>query len=275
MPDRPRREPPHAVGRALPTLACLATASGTLAIGALTIGLASPHSLTAQTPSWVLELEAGPAWQSYNDAEVPNDGTATRFSLQELTGSGPWPAGRLYLTWNRNERHGLRLLVAPLSLTESGTPSDPIEFAGESYQEGEITEATYTFNSYRLSYRYRFHEGDRTTAWVGFTGKVRDAEIELAQGTTSSRKTDVGFVPLLHLSGEWRATPQWSLEADLDALAGGPGRAADLSLTLGYDLSESIRVRGGYRTVEGGADVTDVYAFAWLHYATFSVVWSR
>jgi hypothetical protein len=232
--------------------------------------------LSAQTPSsWLLEFEGGPAWQSYNDVEIPNDGTATRFSLQELAGSGPWPAGRLYLTWNRNERHGLRILLAPLSLTETGVPSGPIDFAGENYPGGEAVEATYTFNSYRLTYRYRFHARERTTAWVGVTGKVRDAVIELDGGATSSRKTDLGFVPLLHLAGEWRATPHWSLEADLDALAGGPGRAADLSLTLGYDLSESVQVKGGYRTVEGGADITDVYAFAWLHYATVSVVWRR
>lgn len=246
-----------------------------VSVAALSALLSSPPPLTAQTPSWVLEIEGGPAWQSYNDVEIPNDGTATRFSLQELAGSGPWPAGRLYLTWNRNERHGLRLLLAPLSLTETGVLSDPIDFAGESYPAGEAVEATYTFNSYRLSYRYRFHHRERTTAWVGVTAKVRDAVIELDGGATSSRKTDLGFVPLLHLAGEWRATPQWSLEADLDALAGGPGRAADLSLTLGYDLSERVRVKGGYRTVEGGADIPDVYAFAWLHYATVSVVWQR
>jgi hypothetical protein len=39
---------------------------------------------------------------------------------------------------------------------------------------------------------------------VGFTAKVRDAEISLTQETTSARKDDVGFVPLLHVAGEWR-----------------------------------------------------------------------
>ena len=84
----------------------------------------------AQTPRLIVELEGGPVWQSYNDVEVPNDGTATRFALDELAGNGPWPAGRLYLTWNLGERHGLRALVAPFSLTETGTPTEPIRFAG-------------------------------------------------------------------------------------------------------------------------------------------------
>jgi hypothetical protein len=32
-------------------------------------------------------------------------------------------------------------------------------------------------------------------------------------------------------------------------------------------------VQLGYRTVEGGADVEEVYSFAWLHYGAVSLVW--
>ena len=74
----------------------------------------------AETPRFSLELEAGPVWQSSNDVQIPNDDTGTRFSLKDLVGTGPWPAGRVYFTWNINERHGLRLLLAP------GLPS-PLE----------------------------------------------------------------------------------------------------------------------------------------------------
>jgi hypothetical protein len=56
----------------------------------------------------------------------------------------------------------------------------------------------------------------------------------------------------------------------LDALAGGPGRAEDLSLRLGYDIDERWGLAFGYRTVEGGADVDDVYNFAWFNYAVVS-----
>ena len=251
----------------------IATALATLAAVVLT-GLGPTHTAEAQdTSSWVLELEAGPAWQSYNDVEIPNDGSATRFSLYDLAGSGPWPAGRLYVTWNIDDRHGLRLLLAPFSLTETGVPDQPVTFVGETYAAGQPTEATYTFNSYRLTYRYRFHAGETTTAWVGFTAKVRDALIRLEQGGTASEKTDLGFVPLLHLAGDWELAPRWHLSLDLDALAGGPGRAEDAALELGYDLTDRWRVQAGYRTVEGGADVEEVYTFAWLHYAVVSVRW--
>jgi hypothetical protein len=227
----------------------------------------------AQTPSLVIELEAGPAWQSYNHVEIPNDGTATRFSLRDLAGSGPWPAGRLYLTWNLTDRHGLRVLAAPFSITETGVPDQTVMFAGESYTPGQPVEATYTFNSYRLSYRYRFHAGPRSAAWVGVTAKIRDAVIALEQGTTASRKDDLGFVPLLHLAGDWQVAPRWRIGLDADALAGGPGRAVDAALTLAFDPGDRWSVKAGYRTVEGGADVTDVYTFAWLHYAVVGLAW--
>lgn len=241
------------------------------------VGLAAmsvPWTLAAQDPpTWVFELEAGPAWQSYNDVEIPNDGSATRFSLYDLAGSGPWAAGRLYVTWNINDRHGLRLLLAPLTLTATGRPDEALTFVGEQYAAGRPTKATYTFNSYRLSYRYQFLDRETTNAWVGFTAKVRDAVIALEQDGTSSEKTDLGFVPLLHLAGDWRFADRWHLGLDIDALAGGPGRAEDAALELGYDLDDRWTLQAGYRTVEGGADVEEVYTFAWLHYGVVSVVW--
>lgn len=235
--------------------------------------IAVPCATAAQTPRLVFELEGGTVWQRSNDVEIPNDGSATRFSLADVTGRGPWPAGRVYATWNLGERHGLRALVAPFSLAETGVPDAPIDFAGERFAAGVPLDARYTFNSYRLTYRYRARATARTTAWVGVTAKVRDATIALEQGATTSRKDDVGFVPLLHLAGEWRAAPRWRLSLDADALAGGPGRAIDAALKVGYDLRDDLTLQTGYRTLEGGADVEETYNFAWLHYAVVSIAW--
>ncbi len=244
-----------------------------LAAAGLLVGLAAAPGRAQGAPTVQIELEGGPVWQSYNDVEIPNDGSATRFSLYDLAGAGPWAGGRLYVTWNFNDRHGLRLLLAPFSLTETGTPGTAIDFAGASFTAGQPADATYTFNSYRLTYRYRFHQSETTTGWVGFTAKIRDAVIRLEQGPTTGEKTDLGFVPLLHLAGHWRFAPRWRLGLDVDALAGGPGRAEDAALELGYDVAKNWTLELGYRTVEGGADVDEVYTFAWLHSAVASVIW--
>ena len=95
----------------------------------------------------------------------------------------------------------------------------------------------------------------------------------MEQGAIASRKDNVGFVPLLHLAGEWRAAPRWRLSLDADALAGGPGRAIDAALKVGYDLRDNLTLQAGYRILEGGADVEETYNFAWLHYAVASIVW--
>ncbi len=222
---------------------------------------------------FMLELEAGPVWQTSNDVQIPNSEAGTRFSLEELAGRGPWPAGRVYFTWNINTRHGLRLLLAPLTYTETGTFGEPVEFAGKSFEPGAPTDATYKFNSWRLSYRYRFKDGERWKLWVGFTAKIRDAKIELRQGDTTSKDDDFGFVPLLHLAADCRMTERWHFIADLDGLAGGPGRAIDLGLKFGYDLNDHWSLAAGYRTVEGGADVDEVYNFAWFNSAVVSAVY--
>jgi hypothetical protein len=240
---------------------------------ACTLASCLASSAAAQAPSLVLELEGGRVWQSYNDVEIPNDGTATRFSLEELAGSGSWPAARLYVTWNVAERHGLRLLLAPFSLTETGVADQPIDFAGETYLPGAPLEGTYTFNSYRLTYRYRFQRSLKWDGWVGFTAKIREATVALEQGPTASRKDDLGVVPLLHLAADLYLSPTWLLAFDADGLAGGPGRAVDAVVKLAWDPGGSWSIRAGYRTLEGGADVEEVYTFAWLHYAVASVVW--
>jgi len=235
----------------------------------------TPVSTTvAQSASaFMIELEAGLVWQSRNDVQIPNDESGTRFSLVDLVGKGPWPAGRLYLTWNINRRHALRALLAPLASTETGLFTEPVDFAGQTYQPGAPVQTTYKFNSWRLSYRYRFVDRERLRLWIGATAKIRDAKIELRQTGTSSKDTDVGFVPLAHLAADWRFASRWHGLFDFDGLAGGPGRAFDVALKAGYDLSRNWSLGAGYRTVEGGADVEAVYNFAWFHYALVSATY--
>jgi len=238
-------------------------------IGMLSLGGEGSAAAVDPPPRFGVEIEGGPVWQSVNDVQIPNDARGTRFSIVDAIGSGPFAAGRMYFTWNVNERHGVRLLLAPFSVTDTGEIAAPVEFAGETFEPGEV-QATYRFNSWRATYRYRFRNGERASWWIGFTAKIRDAKIELDQDGATARKNDVGFVPLLHVAGSVRLREGLFFLLDLDALAGGPGRAEDGALKLQYAAGDRWRLSAGYRTVEGGADVDEVYAFAWLHYAIVS-----
>jgi hypothetical protein len=57
-----------------------------------------------------------------------------------------------------------------------------------------------------------------------------------------------------------------------DALAAKQGRAEDVLLALLYRLSPKVTVKAGYRIVEGGANVEEVYNFALIHYASLGIL---
>ncbi len=249
----------------------------TCGVGLVLIGLpwapATVLGQEADPTSWlILELEGGPVWQSRNDVQVPNDETGTRFALDDLTGSGPFPSFRLYAEGRLGRKHGLRLLVAPLSIEGTGLLSTPVAFNGVQFEPGETTDASYRFDSYRLTYRYRLIGNPRWRVDIGLSAKLRAAEIELAQGGVSTSYSNTGFVPLLYAAAAWRPSPRWALALDVDGAAASQGRAFDASLKLYRRVSDRWSVSLGYRTLEGGADVEDVYTFAWFHYAMVSVV---
>ncbi|HKJ31056.1 MAG TPA: hypothetical protein VKA34_04470 [Balneolales bacterium] len=240
----------------------------------LALMYATAPSLLAQNISRiVIDLEAGPVWQRRNNVQIPNTDAGTRFSLVDLAGKGPWPAARLYLTWNITNRHSFRALLAPLAYTETGSFTSAVKFAGESYAPGTPVDGTYKFNSWRLGYRYRLLNRERFKLAIGLTAKIRDAKIELSQGSTSSKKTDIGFVPLAYIGTDWWFARKWHLLFDFEGLAGGPGRAFDIALKPYYAINDHFGISAGYRTLEGGADVKSVYNFAWLHYALFSATY--
>jgi len=228
-------------------------------------------SADAGPAAFELEFEAGPVWQTVNDVQIPNDAQGSRFSLVDLAGKGPQYVSRTYLTWRIDRKHSLRGLYAPLSFTEAGVPDTDLRFNGDVFSAGAETRATYKFNSYRLTYAYLWRDGETWDWRIGFTAKIRDARIRLRQGNVESTKDDVGFVPLLHVNGRARLGDGWTLTFDLDALAGGPGRAEDLSVKLGRRIAPGWHLKAGYRLLEGGADVDEVYSFAWLHYAVASL----
>lgn len=219
-----------------------------------------------------IELEGGAVWQTRNDVRIPGD-TGTKFSLLDLAGRGPEAAGRLTVNLRLSGRSGLRLLLAPLTLRHTGTLPRSVDFAGGTFAPGLVTDATYKFNSWRLTYCRTVHEGNRFHWRLGFTAKIRDAKVALSQLGTASEKTDVGFVPLLHAQGQYRFASRTRLQLSADGLAAPQGRAFDVSLKAYHDLGGRLEAALGYRTLEGGADVNEVYTFAWLHYAVASLAW--
>lgn len=238
-------------------------------LAALLLAAALPAAAQKPSAPFRVELEAGAAKAAYNNVRLPgNTGSSVNFAA--LQGRGEIPFSRVTLTWQPNSRDTWRFLYAPLSAVGTGTLSSAVQFGGASFAAG-AAEATYRFNSYRVSYRRQMVRKGRTDLAGGLTLKVRDAEIALRQGLQHRSDSDVGVVPLFHLAGEYQLRDRWSLLMDFDGSAAPMGRAFDLGIRMAYRVSPQWRVTAGYRMLEGGVDIDRVYNFAMFNYLSLGM----
>ena len=219
---------------------------------------------------WIFDLEGGAVFSGQNDVRIPAE-EGTEFSLSEELATESAAFWRLRVGRRWDDRHELRLLAAPLSLSAAGAIDRDLHYAGVDFPAGEQLAATYRFDSYRLTYRYLFGISQRMDAAIGLTAKIRDAEILLESATRESTKKNTGFVPLLAFAFDWALSDNVHLRVEGDALVTSRGRVEDVFVGITHPLGYRILLRGGYRLLEGGVDVGEVYNFALIHYAALGV----
>jgi hypothetical protein len=238
----------------------------TILLFALTITFSGTYA------QWSLDIESGLPFQSYNDVRIPNE-TGTTFSFtDDFELQGPVIPFRLLIGFTFAEKNHLFALFAPLGLKYEGIAPFDISFQQSLFTEGQQIEGFYKFNSYRLGYRRDLLRSDRWTFGVGFTAKIRDAQVKLSSSGMSDQKDDLGFVPLLHIFAAYEFD-RWMLYLDGDGLAGGPGRAFDFFLGGRMKITNNLSAKLGYRILEGGADVSEVYNFTLINFAAAGLAW--
>lgn len=223
-----------------------------------------------------LSLESGATFSQYNDVRVPNTemSTGTLFSLQD--DFNPQTSGfiRVEMSYLIANRHMVELTAVPLKLDYSNAQIGEIDFA-ETIFSGDGIDGSYQFNTYRASYRYRLVDNPRFVFDLGASLLIRDARIALMQNDLEAEDTDLGFVPLLSFNLEYEAGSKLDLMLKGDALVGPQGRAEDIFGGILYQLwDEKWQAKAGYRFIEGGADVEQVYNFAFIHFASLGLVYS-
>jgi len=202
---------------------------------------------------------------SYSDISVPKS-KANEFSLTDDLDADSLFAYRAEIRYMISANSRLEFLIAPLSVTAAGVLPKDLVFNGKTFNKGDSVEGLFRFDSYRVRYRYFFKKRNKYLRSIGFTAKIRDAEIELKTPVLLSRKLNTGFVPLLNFIVCLPANDSLELELKGDALFSKFGRAEDVMLSLKYRLDEDLTFNGGYRVVEGGSDVDEVYSFTWINY---------
>lgn len=230
--------------------------------------------LGASEGKWSVDIEGGMVTPGYNDVQIPNNETGTRFSLKKDLDIKQKAYYRLRLIYRLGKKHALSLLYAPLSLDAAGILESPVNFEGVHFESGSSVNALYQFNSYRLTYRYQLVSKSKLNFWIGFTAKIRDAEVKLETDTLESSKTNVGFVPLFHVYMEWKWGKRLGFLFEADALAAKQGRAEDVAAAIFYHLGRNVKLKFGFRFVEGGANVDEVYTFAMINYFFGGVIFS-
>lgn len=219
---------------------------------------------------WFLDFENGLATSGYNDVQIPRD-TGTLFSLTDDLNTDSAYFFRIRFGYRWKSKHNLSIFAAPLTLKATGKIDKEIVFFEETFPPNIPLNAQYTFNSFRLTYRFDFVRKRKWQVGIGLTAKIRDAIVKVEGGGKSSKKTNVGFVPLLNFRVLWQFHKDWGLLCEGDAAVAAQGRAEDVLLALQYSLNEKVHLRAGYRIIEGGADVEEVYNFSLIHFLSAGV----
>ncbi len=221
--------------------------------------------------SYEIDFETGVAFTGYNDVRIPGN-SGTLFSLKDDLSPRSSYFLRFRATGRFGKRHVLSFLAAPLKIRSEGRLDRHVNYEGFVFEAGDLLKADYRFDSYRITYRYEFYNKGKIFAGAGITGKIRDAEIRLADGSRSVSKKNTGFVPLVNFSLGYRLGDNLTVIADGDALAAPQGRAEDVFIGALFSLNPGIVLKAGYRILEGGADNDEVYNFTLVNYLSVGVI---
>jgi len=221
-----------------------------------------------------LTAETGVFSTQYNDVRAPNDpqnqGTLFSFS-DDFDQSGTPIFIRGEIAYTINDRHTVEATAVPLTVEYSDAILSEINFQDQTFV-GEGINGTYQFNTYRGSYRYGIVRKANFSLDLGASILVRDARIALTQGAATMDNTDLGFVPLVSFEMNYSPINRLSFLLKGDALVGPVGRAEDIFAGILFDvIADKVSIRAGYRLIEGGADVAQVYNFAYFHFGSLGL----
>lgn len=204
-----------------------------------------------------IQIEYGEYSTSYNYFQKPNNDN-NRIDLPQGNQTNYF---RLRVNYKVKNDWSIYGLYAPLKKKYTVNVNKNFEYDGTQFNSGR-TEVEYKFNSYRLGLLKTFYK-ESFKWWVGGTIKVRDAFINVTQGANSSNTfSNIGFVPLLSIGGEYMINDHMKVFSHLDGLAGLQGSAYDLNLELRYKIVESHLLSLGKRVLGGGADNDQLKNFA-------------
>ncbi len=209
----------------------------------------------------LVDVETGSVMTGYNDIRIPGD-LGTLFSLKDDLKSKTKIFYRLRASYTLQSRHTISLLYAPLEIKSAGRVTYKISFNGVLFDADTDLNSIYKFHSYRLTYRYHLISQTKIILDLGFTAKIRDANVRLYSTKQTTESTSIGFVPIINFNFNWNINEAWDLHLNGDALVTPQGRAGDIQLAITYQCSDPINIRVGYRILEEGTDTATALSYS-------------
>ena len=226
-------------------------------------------SMHAQT---FVNIESGLLFTGLNN--IRNGINGTLFSLKNDLSTPPSPFLRLRAGLLLNNKHHFSILYAPLKSLVTGTIDRDILYDGKDFKANIPLEATYKFNSYRLTYNRRIIDDNKFKFGLGLSAKIRDAGTSLKNKELLSENFSIGFAPLINVLANWKISQKAVIDFLGEGIIANKGRAIDLSLSGRYSLTKSLQGNMGYRLLEGGADGSNRYNFIQFHFIFASLNFS-
>lgn len=234
--------------------------------------LISVSNIQAQS-EWQIRIMPQVAFGTKNMLEQPN-GEGTRINLnKDFKRKGAAFSPRFEVEYNYRRHHAITT-AALLKDRFEGSSDDNILYHGMLFPSGNNIKTVYSFNTYRLGYRYRIVERPRFMLELGATVLLRDAFVSLEDHSQKTAFYNVGVAPLISYAIEWNVTNKISLLSYGDAFAVKAGRAEDLFVGAKYKFTPLISALAGYRLLEGGSDSDAVYTMATFHFLSLGIGFS-
>jgi hypothetical protein len=172
----------------------------------------------------------------------------------------------MHLGYKFNQKHYLFATLAPFTVKAEGKLDKYLDFNDTHFAAGDQLTSYYSFNSWRLTWRYTLVDKEDFKFALGFTAKIRDAYISVENSNRKAEFSNVGFVPIIHFMADYQLSKKLGVNLTGDALGAPQGRAEDVRFSIYYKLYDQIKLDLGYRVLEGGADNNKIYGFALFHY---------
>jgi len=219
-----------------------------------------------------VNIESGVLFTGLNN--IRNGINGTLFSLKNDLSTPPSPFLRVRAGLLLNNKHHFSILFAPLKSLVTGTIDRDILYEGNDFKANIPLEATYKFNSYRLTYNRRIINDNKFKFGLGLSAKIRDAGTSLKNKELLSENFSIGFAPLINVLANWNISQKAVIDFLGEGIIASKGRAIDLSLSGRYSFTKSLQGNIGYRLLEGGADGSSRYNFIQFHFIFASLNFS-